>query len=142
MPKNCDIRLRGHHLYLLYNFDSNCRKSEPELSELGLGNLGLEVFKNNLKSYGRYGRKDIEHFIKVLERICNGSIRVKLTDGLDAICRGCHWRKEKVCRERDSLPLATKYPDGDYNTIKNLGFKLGKVYRSQYLLRKLRKGKI
>ncbi|MDP1629056.1 MAG: DUF1284 domain-containing protein [bacterium] len=123
MPKDFDVRLRGHHLSALYYF-SYYRRNEWQ----------VENYKRSLAS--GYGRRQAEKNIKVLEKICANNIRVKLTDRPDEICQGC-LRKKESCRK--FIPYGISAASDDRASTYNLGFKIGKVYRSRYLLRKLRK---
>ena len=123
MPKDYDIRLRGHHLRLLFHFGFY-RTSEWEMASFR--REWLEEYRD---------RKHTENAIRVLERIFGQNVRLKLTDGPDDICRTCPRRKNDSCRK--FIPGASAAVD-DREKIRKLGLKLGRSYSSRYLLRKTR----
>lgn len=119
MKKDHDIALRGHHLLLLHGAFGFWRRII----------LRLDMLRDG------YGIRHVIYTINVLKKITKFDIRVKMVDNLDDdIC--------KICRKRNSE--CTKDAAGEIEAvmIQGLGFKVGKIYSSKYLCKKIREGDI
>jgi len=119
LKKDHDIALRGHHLLLLYGAFGFWRRII----------LRLDMLRDG------YGIRHVIYTINVLKKITKFDIRVKMVDNLDDdIC--------KICRKRNSE--CTKDAAGEIEAvmIQGLGFKVGKIYSSKYLCKKIREGDI
>lgn len=115
MKKDYSVALRGHHLMLLYIF----------LFSGGAARIWEFLFFR----YG-YGEKHAQHAVRVLKKIKRSNTKTKITDVLDAICEKCKLEKPK-CRN-------PKKTGKDVAIAKYVGLKIGNIYTSKYIIRKLK----
>jgi hypothetical protein len=113
------IRLRGHHLNMLWKFivcydnDKNCLKHDSE---------EYEIFINACIRTG-YSKYFSDQAFNLLKKIVEEDVKVELTNDLDDICSLCNQRHE-FCYSK-TLSLA------DVNTLNYYGLKLGMIYNSK-----------
>lgn len=120
MEKNYDVVLRGHHLRLLYSFYF-----------LGSKNLIWNIAATD------HSWKHADNTIKVLKRITNSNIRIKITDTIDDICKTCNEKRTKKCKE--FIPYGISAAASDREAIHSYRIKLNRVYTSKFLLKRLKK---
>lgn len=123
MEKNYDVILRGHHLYLLYDY---C------LLFNGNYTRGENYIRYNMISTG-YGEEHTNYTISIFKKITESdNIRIKLVAGiLDDIC-------EKCCRIKHKFKLRLCNSNGeDLMAIADVGLRVDEVYASKHILEKL-----
>ena len=117
--KDYDVTLRGHHLSVLYSFYLRHGKHR--------------IRKTSIEEHNK---PMAENTIKVLKKIVSSNLRVKIVDTIDDICQACDERKTRVCKE--FIPYGISAASADRATAHHYGFKIGKVYSSKYILRRIK----
>lgn len=112
------ITLRGHHLRPLY--------------KQYIDKVPIEEIRRILIEEMRYDEKHVTRHIEITSKIIEGGRQIIFTDGLDDFCSGCS-RHNATCSDSDS-----KQAWEDRNYLRSYGFKIGKVYSTEEVLKTLR----
>ena len=126
------IKLRGHHLTLLYGYLHSMKFGNIEMKKKSIVDTAIHDGKSK-----RHGEK----IISVLEKIVRGKDKIKLTDEIDEICVGCR-KMRKSCR--NFIPYGISAASGDRGTIHYYGL-VKREYTFEFLEKRLfeiEKGKI
>lgn len=121
------INLRGHHLDTLrsYIIKHTCIKNYKDKET-------IEQFLAN-----GYLRETAEMAVNVFKLILRGGVKINLINSIDDICQTCDRKDSNHCN--GVWDGATFSLTGGYDGVvaSNWGLKVGKVYFSRYILRKI-----
>ncbi len=114
MKEDYDIVLRGHHLTeVLYKF---CLLGKNDFQR---------IFRKN------HSRKFTKHIMEIVKSIMESNIRVKIVAMLDDICTKCPEKRDEC--------VGDKLVEDDRKAIDFCSLKIGKIYTSKQILKRINK---
>lgn len=132
------INLRGHHLKSLkYGWRELLRQQRRGENKLTPYETFYRTYEFWHCHFG-YSYKYIKHVSNLFSKIIEGNVKVRLTCTLDDICEKCNLIKRGCISPKSEQAQANKV--GDIETIALCSLKLGRVYTSKYILKKLKEG--
>lgn len=114
-----EIKLRGHHLRVLY--------------KCAVEKIPLEIMEERITMQG-YGKEHASRAINLISKIINEEgIKIKLIAGkTDDLCKGCRCYDPTCCIEGYTT-------EKDRNCITSFNFSVGETYASEEIVGRIKK---